>query len=534
MLVSAIPYIAGTFVNRLVRMSSSQGALDLEDIVNTGALVLLIIMFWYVTTSLIQREKTLQSLALTRKIREDLGDKIMRVSVGSVESIRSGEMYSKVAGDLPAVGNLISKDFAEFFSGNTLILMILAAMVLVSPMLALVYMVTIPLTLCAARFLTRMSERDFRTRKETMDAISLGMSDIISNHRMIKTNNLEEVMMGRFEETNRRFVRASVQSETRSGLIGPIANVASNMGYVTTVLAGAVMMYDQALDLGMFLAFMVYVRLVNKPLAQSASAYDSIRSETMSLKRILSILEMPDEDEKDLEEGFEPEGSVEFDDVRFSYSGGEEVLRGISFSVDRGEVAVITGPTGSGKTTLLNLLMRFYVPDSGSVRIGGRDVASISRKDLGRTVAAVLQDPWVFDGTIRENIVFNRSCTQEDLDRALAITGFAGYVDSLPDGLETRVGDDIHVLPLAQRRMLAMARAILGNPKILVLDEAFSGLDPMTESAVFDGLKRMMAGRTVLIVSHERVLVENADQVIRMELGRIARLTRSWTGPRCC
>ena len=531
-LLSSVPYIAGTFINGLVKVSSDQNDIDLAFVMDTGAVVVLIITFWYVTTSSIQKEMVLQSLALTRKIREDLGDKFMTVSIGDVEAIRSGEMSAKLSGDLPAVGNLLSKDFV---SGNVMIVMILVAMVFVSPALALVYIVTIPSTLIAARILTRMSERDFLTRKETMDAISSGMGDIIANHRTIKINNLEDVMMDRFEESNRQFVRATVQSESRSGLMVPLASVASNFGYVATVLAGAVMMFDMTLDLGMFLAFMVYVRLVNKPLAQSASAYDNIKSETMSLKRMLSILNMPDEEEKDLEDGPDLRGSVEFEDVRFSYSPGKEALRGVSFTVEEGEVAVIAGPTGSGKTTLLNLLMRFYVPDSGTVRIGGRDVSGISRRDLSRTVAAVLQDPWVFDGTIRENIVYNRKwVTQEDLDAALAITGFEGYVNSLPDGLETRVGDDVRILPLAQRRMLAMARAVLGDPKILVLDEAFSGLDPLTESAVFEGLRRIMAGRTVLIVSHERVMADCADKVIRLESGRTVRLTRGSTCRRCC
>ncbi len=522
LLVSVVPYIAGTFISRLVNMEEYDGYVDIEFIINTATLVVLIITFWYVTTAIMQRETSKMGLSVTRKMREDLNEKLMRMSIRQVDGIRTGIMPVKISLDLPAISSLISKDLVAFFTGNVMMMMILVAMTLISPILAMVYIVTIPLTLLASRILTTLSEKDFVERKQAVDAMGAGMSDLIANHRTIKTNNLEGVIISAFEVYNKSFREASVSSEARSGLIAPISTVAVNLGYVLTVVVGAAMMFEGTLEIGMLLAFMVYVRLVNKPLTESAVSYDTIKSETVSLKRVLDILNSPEEEEGDVEGRFEAVGKVEFDDVHFSYKDSAEILHGVSFSVDPGKVAVITGPTGSGKTTVLNLLLRFYQPDSGSVCIDGRDVRSISRKDLGKAVAMVIQEPWVFDGTIRENIVYNRDwVTQEDLDRALEITGFAGYVKSLPDGLDTQIGNDIRVLPLAQRRMLAMARAVLVDPKILVLDEAFSGLDPLTESAVFDGLKRMMQGRTVIIVSHERNLVENADQVIRMENGKV-------------
>lgn len=530
-LVSAVPYIAGTFVSSLVNMEEDQGILDMDFIVDTATVIVLIITFWYITTALVQREMAVMGLVVTRKMREDLNDKLMKVPMSQIDGIRAGVMPVKVSVDMPAIGNLISRDLVVFFSGNIMIVMVVVAMMFVSLPLATVYVITIPITLLASRKLTALSEDDFIQRKEAVDSMGAGMSDLIANHRTIKTNNLEGVLMSRFEFYNRKFRDVSVSSETRSGLIAPLANVALNFGYVATVVVGAVMMFKGTLDIGMFLAFMVYVRLVNKPLTESTVAFDTIRSETVSLKRVLDILGSPEEEEEEAEEGLEFAGRVEFDDVWFSYADSEEVLHGVDFVVEPGTVTVITGPTGSGKTTVLNLLLRFYRPDSGRVLIDGKDVGEISRKDLGRVMAAVTQDPWVFDGTIRENIAYNREwVNQDDLDRALAITGFAGYVASLPEGLDTMIGNDIHVLPLAQRRMLAMARAVLADPKILILDEAFSGLDPLTESAVFDGLKRMMHGRTVIIVSHERTLVENADQVVRMESGTVVpRVTTCWT-----
>ncbi len=520
-LVTIVPYVAGSFVKSLVRMEQDQGYIDLDFVVTTGTLVVIIITFWYLTTTHANKEVRLLALETTRKMREDLSDKLMRMPVGVLDRMRAGDAASKVSADLPAVMDLLSRDFIAFFTGNVMIVVILIAMVLVSPMLALVYLITVPLTLYVTRYLTERSEEDFRIRKESVDAMTSAMSDLIANHRTIKANNLEKPVMEDFKRYNRAFTDSTIGVETRSGLLAPIASVVINLGYVATVVGGAMMMLVGSLEVGMFMAFIVYVRLINKPLSASVASYYLIESETVSLKRVLAILNAPEVEETEPEEGFEPEGRLEFEDVRFSYDGNE-VIHGISFAVDVGKVAVITGPTGSGKSTLLNLLLRFFTPDSGRVCIDGRDIRRISRADLVRTISAVMQDPWVFDGTIRENIVYNREwATQKDLDDALRITGFDAYVNSLSEGLDTQIGNDIHVMPLAQRRMLAMSRAILGNPRILVLDEAFSGLDPITESAVFDGLRRMMEGRTVLIVSHERNLIDSADQVIRLDSGRV-------------
>ena len=520
LMVSTIPFVAGNFVSSIVVMEE-KGEIDPDFVAITGTAIVFVITIWYVTTTHANRELKILALKMTRSLRDDLDDKLMRMSVGSLDKMRSGDAAAKIATDLPAVFDLLSRDFVAFFTGNVMIALILIIMLFVSVPLALVYFITIPITLYAAWRITNRSKEDLRRKKESVDVMGSAMSDIIANHSTIKANNLEAQVMRSFEEYDREFVRSTVGAETRAGLISPLVNIAVHMDYVAAVVAGALMMYNGSLDIGMFLAFMVYVRLIDKPLAASVASYYLIESETMSLKRIFSVLNAPEPEWEEPEDGFEPQGRLEFRDVCFAYEN-VEVLHSVSFTVEPGTVAVITGPTGSGKSTLMNLLLRFFPLKSGSVRIDGRDVNEISRKDLSRTVAAVLQDPWVFDGTIRDNIVYNRDwATQEDLDRAIRISGFDAYISGLQDGLDTPVGNDIHVMPLAARRMLAMSRAILGDPKILILDEAFSGLDPLTGSAVYDGLMRIMKGRTVLIVSHEKNLIDSADQVIRMESGRI-------------
>ena len=348
------------------------------------------------------------------------------------------------------------------------------------------------------------------------------MSEIVSNHREIKTHNLEGIVAERFEASNRRFTEAMVRSETRSGFIQPLVTITSNLGYVMTSVLGAIMMFQGTLTLGAFLAFMVYVRLLGNPVTLTTTALSSIRSEVISLDRLMEVMRSPSAEDGCAPMCSVPEEGVSFENVSFSYRDSDEILHGVSFEVRPGETVALTGPTGSGKSTIVSLLLRFYRPTSGTVRIDGEDIGDVPRSDLSRVIGAVMQEPWVFDGTIRENVVYNREwATDEDVEKAMGITGLAGFVRTLPQGLDTKVGNDIHVLPLAQKRMIAMTRAILGNPRILVLDEALEGLDPVTRLAVFDGLKKMMDDRTVIIVGHDRMLVDQADRKLTVLDGKV-------------
>ncbi|MBO4798203.1 MAG: ABC transporter ATP-binding protein, partial [Candidatus Methanomethylophilaceae archaeon] len=468
------------------------------------------------------------ALDLCRNIRTDLNRKITTMPTGVLEGMSAGDLTSRIVTDLPAVKDLISRDYMAFFSGSLLTLLILLVMILVSPVLALSYVITMPATLIVSRIISKKSAKDYEIQKRMLNDIDAEMSEIVSNHREIKTHNLESAILEKFEISNRRFTEAKVNSESRSGLIPPLASVASNLGYVVTAVAGALMLFNGMLDLGTFLAFMIYVRLINGPVLLSATTVDRLRSEITSLNRILEIIGAPEAEDGETAPDSAYEGKITFRDVRFSYTDAAEVLHGISFEVSPGEIVAISGPTGSGKTTIVSLLLRFYNPSSGEVLIDDINIKNISRRDLSRTIGSVMQEPWIFRGTIRENIVYNRDwITEDDLTRAMEVTGLHRLTGNLPQGLDTAVDNDLLSLPLAFKRMIAMTRAIAGEPGILILDEALSGLDPVTESAIFDGLKKMMSGRTVIIVSHDRRLTSQADRIISLNDGKIADPARS-------
>ena len=511
--ISLVPYFCGLFLQNIINTGGAHSLVDMYGAIDVATAIIFLIAVWYVTTAHSGKEMNKLSLETSKKIRSKLHEKMITMPIEDLEKIPSGDMTSRIAGDLPAVVDLISRDYLAFLSGILLTVLILAIMVLVSPILALTYLITLPATIMVSRRITKRSEKDYATQKAMIGRIDSEMSEIVSNHREIKTHNLEGIVAERFETSNRRFMEAMVRSETRSGFIQPLVTITSNLGYVMTSVLGAIMMLQGSLTLGAFLAFMVYVRLLGSPVTLATTALSSIRSEMTSLDRLVEVFRSPSAEDGSTPLHSAPEGRVEFEDVSFSYRDSDEILHGVSFEVNPGETVALTGPTGSGKSTIVNLMLRFYRPTSGTVRIDGEDVSDVPRKDLSKVIGAVMQEPWVFDGTIRENVVYNREwATDEDVEKAMEITGLSGFVKTLPQGLDTKVGNDIHVLPLAQKRMIAMTRAILGNPRILVLDEALEGLDPVTRLAVFDGLKKMMDDRTVIIVGHDRMLVDQADR----------------------
>ncbi|MBR2254287.1 MAG: ABC transporter ATP-binding protein [Candidatus Methanomethylophilaceae archaeon] len=515
--ISVIPAICGNFLQNLIKIDAEAPELDAAFAVSMCTVIVLLITTWYTTGMHATRELNMMGLKLGKRIRNDLDEIIMRMPIGDLDRMPAGDVTSRFINDVPALVNLVSQEYSAFVTSNLMIVSILVIMFFVSPILSVIYLVSLPLTIAIARSITKMSAEDFETEKRAMNEMNSDINDIVSSHRDIKIMNLEKTMEDRFEESNLRYVDSIVRARTRSGFLRPLSVLSFNLGYVGTAVAGALMIFNSDIAPGMFLAFMVYVRLINKPLLMTARTFDSIRNKLVSADRVLDLLETRLEDESGSTRDMDIGGRVTFEDVSFSYVEGHEVLHHLSFDIEPGTTVALVGPNGCGKSTTINLLMRFYHPDSGRVLIDGVDVEGISRESLGRNIGAVMQDPWIFDGTIRENIVYNRDwVTDEDVRRAVEMTGLSGYTDSLPSGLETIIGDDIHTLPLAQKRMIAMARAVVGDPEILILDETLSGLDPITESMVLEGLKRTMADRTVIVVGHDPLLIRSAEKTVSL------------------
>ena len=520
-ILSIIPYICGRMMDWMVEQEE-QG-LDLGIVLDVCTFVILLVVLWYTMTCHSKSIMSKLSLATSRRMRDEMNAKMMSVPISYIDGMPAGDLSSRFTSDMPAVNKLISTDYVGFIVHFTMIIGIVIMMFIASPLLAALYAVLMPITIMIGRALVRESEADYSRQKTAVAELNTQMSDLIASHKTIKSENLEEGVMKRFGVSNEEFTEAFVRSHTRSGMISPLVSTMSNAGYLISVLFGVLMIYNGMMQVGMFLTFMTYVRLVNTPLLMTVTVFDGMREEIISFERILEVLESPDEERPSNVDSFTMgKGKVEFKDVSFSYIEGKEVIHSVSFEIKPGRITALVGATASGKTTLANLMMGFYNSYSGSIEVDGREIRTIPRSDLSHRMVAVLQNPWTFDGTIRENVLYtNKEVPEETFLEVCRLTGLDEYVGRLSEGYETRIGQEVNSLPLAQRRMLAISRAIINDPKILILDEAVAGLDPITGQAIFNRLKERVNDRTVLIISHNRALIDQADDIISIENGRI-------------
>ena len=519
-----IPYICGMLFDALISENPPEW-LDLNALIDLFTLAVLIVIMWYASTSVSKRKMTLIALGATRRMREEMNVKMMRLPISFIDRLSSGDLTARFTSDLPSVGELISTDYNKFIVHSTMVVSVILMMIVSSPILAVIYIALIPLVMIVVRHLTKISEQDFYDQKRKIADLNSRMSNIMTVQRTIKTENLEGEFMERFSESNKDFSESFIRTQSRAGMIQPMVSIATNSGYFITVIVGTILIFYHHLDAGMFMAFMIYVRMVNSPLLMTTTVFNTLRDRIMSLDRVMDVLNA-EEDENLLKDGEDMEirGRIAFDHVSFSYPNGNKALDDVSFEVVPGELTVLAGPTGSGKTTAANLLFEFYRPDSGTIRIDGKDYLDISRKARSDSMSAVLQYPWVFDGSIRDNIIYNRKDVDEDtFKRVCTTTGLDEYVARLPNGYDTVIGDDLRRLPLAQTRMLAMSRAFIGDPRVLILDEAIAGVDSVIGRNIIEVLRRNLKDRTVVIISHNKALIESADHVIYLNDGRVVK-----------
>lgn len=518
-----IPYICGWMMDWMIDTLTQGGVIDIAAVLDMCTIIILMIILWYISTAHATSKMSKLSLTFARNLRERINDKLMRVPISYIDTLPPGDLSSRFTSDMPKVSKLISTDYTGFIVHITMILAIAVMMLVTSPVLAAFYLLLTPVVFFASKRLTKQSMEDYEEQRKRVAEINSKMSDIIAAHRTIKVENLQEQVLAEFEESNRGFSNAFISSNTRSSYISPIVSMMVNSGYLTTVIIGAVLLYYGSLDIGMFLTFMIYVRVVNTPLLMTVTIYDSVKDEMISVRRIIEILDAPEEEKPEPSSGYGIEhGEVEFDDVCFSYVEGKPILRNLSFTVHPGKFTVIAGPTASGKSTTANILMGLYKPDSGHVRIDGVDIGRIRGETTGRDICYVMQYPWIIEGSIRENIIYNRpDLTEEEMIKVAEKTGLNIYVGTLPNGYDTIVGEDVHRIPLAQRRMLSMSRALISNPKILVLDETVAGLDPITGQSIIDQIQDLKKDRTIIMISHNQAVINQADEVIYLSNGSV-------------
>ncbi|WP_307856921.1 ABC transporter ATP-binding protein [Mycolicibacter acidiphilus] len=517
-----------TYADMLSRMDMVPGqGIDFGAV---GRTLVLALVLYLVAALMIWTQARLLNLTVQRTmlaLRREVEDKVHRLPLSYFDSRQRGELLSRVTNDVDNTQASISMSISQVLSSVVTVLAVLAMMLSISPLLAGITVLSVPVTLLAVRAITRRSQRLFAAQWAATGRLNAHIEETYSGFTLVRTFGHRDWARQRFTDANDELYQASFGAQFFSGLVAPVAGLISNLGYVAVAVVGGVQVATGQITLGSIQAFIAYVRQFNQPLTNLASMYNALQSGAASAERVFEFLDEPEQSpdapaDSPAVDGVVPHGRVEFRDVTFGYRPGTPVIHDVSLNVPPGSTVAIVGPTGAGKTTLVNLLMRFYEPDSGRILIDGTEVTALDRRALRSRIGMVLQDTWLFTGTIAENIGYGRPDATEDeiVDAARAVYADR-FIRTLPDGYRTRVGNDGAGISAGEKQLITIARAFLARPRLLILDEATSSVDTRTELLIQRAMRELRRDRTSFIIAHRLSTIRDADLILVLQAGRI-------------
>ena len=457
-----------------------------------------------------------------RALRADVEAKIHRLPLSYFDSRQRGELLSRVTNDVDNIQQSVSMTISQLLTSVLTVFAVLVMMLTISPLLTLITVTTVPLSLWVTRAIARRSQRMFIAQWTNTGRLNAHIEETYSGFTVVKTFGHRAAAQEKFRECNDDVYDASFGAQFFSGLVSPATTFVGNLSYVAVAVVGGYQVATGQITLGSIQAFIQYVRQFNQPLTQVAGMYNTLQSGVASAERVFDFLDEPEET-PDAARTLPPSvGRVEFEHVWFGYRDDTPVIEDLSLVAEPGSTVAIVGPTGAGKTTLVNLLMRFYDVDSGRILVDGVDITGVSRDSLRSRIGMVLQDTWLFGGTIAENIAYGRPDAGED---EVIEAARAAYVDrfvrTLPDGYATRVSDDGGNISAGEKQLITIARAFLARPQLLILDEATSSVDTRTELLVQRAMTELRRERTSFIIAHRLSTIRDADLILVMQAGRI-------------
>ncbi len=458
------------------------------------------------------------------RLRSDVEDKLHRLPLNYVDSQPRGDLLSRVTNDIDNISQSMQQSLSMMLTSILSLIGVVIMMFVISPILALVAVITIPASLYVIRFVTKRSKKRFIAQWSHTGALNAQIEEAFTGHALVKVFGRQHEVEQRFSDKNDQLHEASFWAQFIAGMIQPAMMFLGNLNFVAIAVIGGLRVSSGTMSLGDVQAFIQYSRQFTQPLTQLASMANILQSGIASAERVFELLDAPEQsaDPITLETTPEPRGRVEFEHVSFSYDPKNPLIADLSLVAEPGQTVAIVGPTGAGKTTLVNLIMRFYEIDGGVIRLDGVDIAQMARHDLRANVGMVLQDTWLFSGSIRENIAYGLvGCTEDQILEAARATYVDRFVHSLPLGYDTPIDDEGGAVSAGEKQLLTIARAFLADPAILILDEATSSVDTRTEVLIQHAMAALRSKRTSFVIAHRLSTIRDADLILVMNAGSI-------------
>lgn len=520
--------VCGTLCG-VIAPSLQSTAIDILAGTQTGQFLrtLLLMLAVYLLYSLSQLFQGLVSAKLSQRIvgrmRAELFDKIISLPIRYPDTHSHGDMMSRMTNDIENISTTVSQSLPSLFSGVLTIAGTVVMMLRYCWQLALLSFVTILLTVAATKILSGKVRKFSRKRQMLLGRLNGTAEEMISSYRTVAACNHQDITMEEFCRTADSLTKAGIRTDVFSGVMGPVMNCISNVGFVIIAAFGGYFSVYGLISVGVISAFIVYAKQFSRPVNEIAQIYGQFQTAIASAERVFAVLEEEEEDKSGQELAGEAEKTITFKNVNFSYEPGIPVIRNFSLTVPSGKKVALVGATGSGKTTIVNLLLRFYDIDSGEIRINQQDIRDVSRDSLRKNIAIVLQDTVLFSDTVRNNLKYgNENASEEELQKAAEMSHCAGMLQGFPEGYDTVLTGAGETISQGQRQLLAIARAFVADPGILILDEATSNVDTRTEKAIQDAMQRVMQNRTSIVIAHRLSTIRDSDFIVVMDHGETA------------
>ncbi|WP_207705505.1 ABC transporter ATP-binding protein [Hathewaya massiliensis] len=517
----AVPYLIGRSIDA---MSLKQGKVNFTML----GIISVTLIVAYLVDGIISffQGRIMAGVAqrIVKKLRDTLFQKLQSLPISFFDLRANGDIMSRLTNDIENVSSTISQSTTQLMSGIIAIIGSLIMMLSLSLPLTLASIVTIPLVFLLTRIIAKKTKVLFKSQQEELGRLNGHIEETISGIFVVKAFNHEDKVIEQFNEVNNRLCKVGIKAQIYSGFLMPLMNVINNIGFAVVAIVGGTLAVKDMITIGIIASFLSYSRQFSRPLNDLANIFNTLQSAVAGAERVFEILDEPEEAENSLKalELTNPRGDVAFENVSFGYREDVQILKNINFHAKAGTNVALVGPTGAGKTTIVNLLARFYDVSSGRILIDGIDIREYTRDSLRKCFGIVLQDTYLFSGTIRENIRYGRlDATDKEVEEAAIMANADIFIRRMPEGYETVLSESGNNLSQGQKQLLAIARAILSNPSILILDEATSSVDTRTELNIQEAMLNLMKGRTSFIIAHRLSTIRDADIIMVIDKGEI-------------